>query len=115
MAIPSKRYERALVNYLTRSEVEALLARPDRGSWSGRRDHALMTMAVQTGLRVSELATLCCKHVQLGAGAHVRCQGKERKERYRYRNRLLPSCALGCENVPGNQLIRSFLMHAAAG
>ena len=81
LAIPSKRYERSLVNYLTRSEVEALLAGPDRGSWSGRRDHALMTMAVQTGLRVSELVALSCKDVQFGAGAHVRCLGKGRKER----------------------------------
>ena len=53
LAIPSKRFTRTLVSYLTRAEVDALLAAPDRSSWSGRRDHALILLAVQTGLRLS--------------------------------------------------------------
>ncbi len=81
LAIPCKRCDRALVDFLTPSEVNALLAAPDRGTWGGRRDHVLMTFAVQTGLRVSELIGLCCQDISLGTGPHVRCNGKGRKER----------------------------------
>lgn len=81
LAMPSKRYERKLVGYLTRHELDALLAAPDRGCWGGRRDHALLLLVVQTGLRVSELVSLCHRDVVLGVGAHVRCEGKGRKER----------------------------------
>lgn len=81
LAIPAKRRDRALVTFLTRPEVDALLAAPDRGSRSGRRDYALLTMAVQTGLRVSELADLHRANVALGHGAHVHVHGKGRKER----------------------------------
>lgn len=81
LAIPAKRTDRQLVAFLTRDEVDALLAAPDRGTWAGRRDHALLLLAVQTGLRVSELTSLTCADVDLGAGAHVRCHGKGRKER----------------------------------
>jgi site-specific recombinase XerD len=81
MAIPDKRAERGLVSFLTRAEVEALLASPDRATWVGRRDHAVLLVAVQTGLRVSELTGLCRQDVALGAGAHLRCMGKGRKER----------------------------------
>jgi len=81
LAIPCKRCDRALVGFLTPSEVDALLAAPDRGTWGGRRDHALMTFAIQTGLRVSELIGLCCQDISLGTGPHVRCNGKGRKER----------------------------------
>lgn len=79
--IPAKRCERTDVTYLDRSEVEALLAAPNRDTWWGRRDHALLNVAVQTGLRVSELTGLHNSDVQLDIGAHVRCQGKGRKER----------------------------------
>lgn len=79
--IPAKRCERKDVAYLNEAEVDALLAAPDRTNWTGRRDHALLDVAVQTGLRVSELTGLCSGDVELGAGAHVRCRGKGRKER----------------------------------
>lgn len=81
LAIPSKRFTRTLVQFLTRGEVDALLAAPDRSTWSGRRDHALFLMAVQTGLRLSELTGLRQEDLHLGAGAHVRVIGKGRKER----------------------------------
>ncbi len=81
LAIPSKRVERALVAYLTRPELEAILAVPDRSSAIGRRDHALLLLAAQTGLRLSELTGLACGDIHLGTGAHVRCVGKGRKER----------------------------------
>jgi len=81
LAIPSKRFARRLIAFLSRPEIEALLSAPDRTTWRGRRDHALLTVAIQTGLRVSELIGLRCEDVILGPGAHVRCQGKGRKER----------------------------------
>jgi integrase/recombinase XerD len=81
LAIPHKRFDRTLVTFLTQREIQALLAAPDRDSWTGRRDHALLLLAVQTGLRVSELIQLNAQDVHLGTGAHVRCRGKGRKER----------------------------------
>jgi site-specific recombinase XerD len=81
LAIPSKRFERALVSFLIRPEVDALLAAPDRSTWSGRRDHAFMLTAVQTGLRLSEMTGLKRQDLALGTGAHVRVIGKGRKER----------------------------------
>lgn len=81
LAIPSKRHDKRLVQFLTRSEIEALLATPDRTTWIGRRDHALLLLAVQTGLRLSELIGLDRGDVIFGRGAHVRCLGKGRKER----------------------------------
>ena len=82
LAIPGKRHIRPLINYLIRSEVEALLAAPDQQTWSGRRDHALLLVAVQTGLRLSELTGLQWQDVVLsGTGAHIRVIGKGRKER----------------------------------
>jgi integrase/recombinase XerD len=81
LAIPSKRADRALVTYLTEPELDALLASPDRGTWTGRRDHALIMLAAQTGLRASELTSLTCADVHFGAGAHVSCRGKGRKDR----------------------------------
>jgi site-specific recombinase XerD len=81
LAIPSKRFTRTLVRFLTRAEVDALLAAPDQRSWSGRRDHTFIRMAVQTGLRLSEMTGLTRKDLVLGAGAHVRVIGKGRKER----------------------------------
>ena len=81
LAIPSKRYQRAEVSFLTPDEVDALLAAPDRTTRSGRRDHALLVLLTQTGLRVSELIGLRCTNLQLTSGPHVRCYGKGRKDR----------------------------------
>lgn len=81
LAMPTKRYDRRPVDFLTRKEMEALLATPSRETWIGRRDHAMLFLALQTGLRVSELVDLRCADVVLDAGAHVRCRGKGRKER----------------------------------
>jgi site-specific recombinase XerD len=81
LAIPSKRFTRTLVQFLTRAEVDALLAAPDQRTWSGRRDHAFILLAVQTGLRLSEMTGLKRQDIILGAGAHVRLIGKGRKER----------------------------------
>lgn len=81
LAIPTKRAERAIVCFLTPPEVDALVASPDRSRSTGRRDHALLVVALQTGLRVSELVGLRRRDIQLGAGAHVRCRGKGRKDR----------------------------------
>ena len=82
LAIPAKRVDRKLVSFLTDDEVDALLAACDRSTWTGRRDHAMITVAIQTGLRISELAGLTCADVVLAAGAHVRCLGKGRKQRH---------------------------------
>jgi integrase/recombinase XerD len=81
LAIPQKRFDRAIVSFLSLTELDALVAAPDRSSWEGRRDYALLVVAVQTGLRVSELIGLNRDDVKLGIGAHVRCHGKGRKER----------------------------------
>jgi site-specific recombinase XerD len=81
LAIPPKNADRAVVKFLTEQEIEALLASPDRSRWIGRRDHALLLVAVETGLRVSELVGLRCQDLHLAAGAHIRCYGKGRKER----------------------------------
>ena len=81
LAIPSKRHDKRQVHFLTRPEIEAILAAPDRTTWLGRRDHTLLLLAAQTGLRLSELIGLDRDAIQLGAGAHVRCVGKGRKER----------------------------------
>ena len=81
LAIPSKRFERTLVSFLTRPEVDALLEAPDRSTWSGRRDHAFILTAVQTGLRLSEMTGLKHEDLIIGVGAHVRVIGKGRKER----------------------------------
>ena len=81
LAIPCKRYPHEQVHYLSRQEIDALLAAPDRNSWSGRRDHAWLLLAVQTGLRLSELTGLTREDTHLGAGAYVHVLGKGRKER----------------------------------
>lgn len=81
LAIPSKRFTRTLVQFLTRAEVDALLAAPDQRSWFGRRDHAFLLVAAQTGLRVSEITGLTRDDLVLGGGAHLRVIGKGRKER----------------------------------
>jgi len=81
LAVPSKRHERKPICFLDEAEVDALLAAPNLSTWTGRRDRTLLLVAVQTGLRVSELRGLRCEDVVLGTGAHVRCQGKGRKHR----------------------------------
>lgn len=82
LAIPHKRTEKKLIDFLTRTEFEALLASPDQTTSLGRRDHALLLLAIQTGLRVSEITSLKIEDVRLDRGAaHVRCRGKGRKER----------------------------------
>jgi integrase/recombinase XerD len=81
LAIPTKRHDQAIITYLTDSEVDALLAAPDRSTWTGRRDHALVCLAIQTGLRISELTGLTRSDVHLDTAAHVACHGKGRKDR----------------------------------
>jgi site-specific recombinase XerD len=81
LAIPPKRFDKRIITFLTTEEIDALLAAPDSSRWEGRRDQALMLLAAQTGLRVSELTTLNCGDVTLGTGANVRCEGKGRKQR----------------------------------
>lgn len=81
LAMPNKRYVKRAVTFLDAEEMAALLAAPDRTTWAGRRDHALLLLAIQTGLRASELVGLTRGDVALGTGAHIRCMGKGRKER----------------------------------
>jgi integrase/recombinase XerD len=88
LAIPPKRTERNLVTYLTEPEVDALLGACDQTTWTGRRDHAMFALTIQTGLRISELAALCREDITLTAGANVHTVGKGRKER---RTPLVPT------------------------
>ena len=81
LAMPSKRYIRRTVDFLDQPEIEALLKAPDRTTWVGRRDHLVLLMALQTGLRSSELVNLRRLDAVLGVGAHIRCEGKGRKQR----------------------------------
>jgi integrase/recombinase XerD len=81
LAMPSKRHSRKPIAFLDAMEITAVLAAPDLSTWIGRRDRALLAVAIQTGLRVSELIGLRREHVVLGSGAHVRCEGKGRKHR----------------------------------
>lgn len=81
LAIPTKRTDRKPISYLTDPEIDALLAAPDPTTWFGRRDHALLVLAVQTGLRASELTGLRCRDLRLTTGAYVACHGKGRKQR----------------------------------
>ena len=101
LAIPPKRFERALVTFLTEPEVDALLARPDRTTWIGRRDHALLLLAVQTGLRVSELTGLRCGDVQLGT-APTSAAGQGSKAARHAADQPRPSrcCAPGWPSAP---------------
>jgi site-specific recombinase XerD len=79
--IPPKRSDKRAVSFLTETEIDALLSASDLSRWEGRRDRVMMFLAVQTGLRVSELTSLNCDDITLGAGASVRCEGKGRKRR----------------------------------
>lgn len=102
LAIPQKRFDRDLVTFLSRAEVEALLAAPERSTWLGRRDRALLLVAVRTGLRVSELTGLRVEDCVFGTGAHIRCLGKGRKER---------CTPLDCETVA---VLRAWLKETGA-
>jgi site-specific recombinase XerD len=81
LAIPPKRCARAIVTFLTEPEIDAMLAAPDSATWTGRRDYSLLVLAIQTGLRVSELISLTRQDVHLGSAPHVSCRGKGRKQR----------------------------------
>ncbi len=81
LAIPPKRFDKANIAFLDDTEVAALLAAPDRSRWEGRRDRTLILLAIQTGLRISELLGLNRGDITLGPGSHLRCRGKGRKER----------------------------------
>jgi site-specific recombinase XerD len=81
LAMPSKRYVRRTVEFLDRAEMDALLAAPDRSTWVGRRDRAILIVALQTGLRATELISLRRCDIVSGTGAHIRCEGKGRKQR----------------------------------
>jgi integrase/recombinase XerD len=88
LAIPAKRTQRNLLTYLTDPEVNALLAACDQATWTGRRDHAMLALTIQTGLRISELIALDCQDITLSAGANVHTVGKGRKAR---RTPLIPT------------------------
>lgn len=81
LAMPAKRFDRKLIDFLTRPEVDVLLAAPDKSTWNGRRDHALLLTTLQTGLRLSEVTGLQRQHVTFGTGAHLEVLGKGRKQR----------------------------------
>lgn len=81
LSIPPKRHQKRQISFLTAGESEALINAPDQSRWEGRRDRAMLILTIQAGLRVSELIALNSGDVQLGTGAHVRCEGKGRKER----------------------------------
>lgn len=81
LAIPPRRTARPVIEFLTPAELDALLAAPDPQTWTGRRDHALLAMTAQTGLRISEICSLNCDDIHLGAGAHIACTGKGRRQR----------------------------------
>jgi site-specific recombinase XerD len=81
LAIPTKRTEHRIIDFLTDSEVRQLLDQPDRATLTGRRDHTMLYLAIQTGLRASELTALRCRDIHLGTGPHVSCTGKGRKRR----------------------------------
>ncbi len=81
LAIPPRRTTRPVIEFLTPAEVDALLAAPDPTNWTGRRDHALLLLTVQTGLRISEICSLTCQDIHLGAGPHIACTGKGRRQR----------------------------------
>jgi site-specific recombinase XerD len=81
LAIPCKRFTRRLIHFLTRTEVEALLRAPDKHRWTGRRDHALMLLTVQTGLRLAEATGLTRQNISFGKATFLQVIGKGRKER----------------------------------
>ncbi|MGH3628158.1 MAG: tyrosine-type recombinase/integrase [Sciscionella sp.] len=127
LAIPPKRTTRPVIEFLTHDEVNVLLAAPDRQTWAGRRDHALLAMTVQTGLRISEVSSLTYDDVHLGTGPHIACTGKGRRQRvtpltrstvdimkdYITERRTRPGVALFC-GPHGQPLSRDALEHRLA-
>jgi site-specific recombinase XerD len=127
LAIPPKRTTRPALEFLTPGEVDALLGAPDRQTWTGRRDHALLAMTVQTGLRISEICSLTYDDLHLGAGPHIACTGKGRRQRitpltratvatmtaYLTERRTRPGAALFC-GPHGQPLSRDALEHRLA-
>jgi site-specific recombinase XerD len=111
LAIPSKRYERKLIGYLIREEIDAMLAAPDTTTWIGRRDQVLLLVAIQTGLRVSELISLQRQDVVLGRGSHVHCKGKGRKQRCtplrKEAVKVLVTWLCECPSEPGSPVFPS--------
>jgi site-specific recombinase XerD len=81
LAMPAKRFDRKLIDFLTRPEADALLVAPDKTTNTGRRDHALLLTTLQTGMRLSEVTGLKRQDVAFGTGAHVDIHGKGRKQR----------------------------------
>ena len=108
MAIPTKRHERNTVSYLDLHEIKALLSAPDPTTWLGRRDHALLLLMIQTGVRVSELVGLRVGDIHLGTGAHIKVTGKGRKKRATTADRAKPlrSCARGSPNAVASPTTR---------
>ena len=116
LAIPTKRCQRNLVTWLTEPEVDALLSAPDRRTWTGRRDHAMLVLAAQTGLRISELTGLTVADIHLGVGGYVHCVGKGRKERATPLTRLTARVlASGSPNEQPNRPIRCSRPSLAGG
>jgi len=113
LAIPDKRCAKALVTFLDRPEINAILAAPDQRTWYGRRDYTLILLAVQTGLRVSELTGLRWEDLHLDAGAHVRCLGKGRKERCTPLTKQAVKVIKSWLQEPGNN--REWLFTSARG
>ena len=96
LAIPAKRTERNLLTYLTDPEVDALLAACDQTTWTGRRDHAMLALTIQTGLRISELIALNCHDITLGTGANVHTIGKGTQSKT---NTAHPDDPVGAQSV----------------
>ena len=127
LAIPPRRTTRPVIAFLTHDEVDALLAAPDTTNRTGRRDHALLVMTVQTGLRISEVCSLTCDDIHLGASPHIACTGKGRRQRvtpltkttvttmttYLAERRTRPGAALFC-GPHGQPLSRDALEHRLA-
>ena len=81
LAIPAKRFDQPVLGYLTQDEMAAVLAAPDRSTWSGQRDAVLLATMYNTGARVSEITGLRVRDVLLDRQAAVHLHGKGRKER----------------------------------
>ena len=108
LAIPPKRHDRTLITFLTEPEIDALLDAPDRSTWTGRRDHAMLLLATQTGLRASELIGLTIADVHLGTGAHVNCHRQRPQTADHAADQAPPSrsCERGSPSVAANQPTR---------
>jgi len=127
LAIPPKRTTRPVIEFLTPAEIDALLAAPERQTWTGRRDYALLTMTIQTGLRISEICSLTYNDIHLGTGPHIACTGKGRRQRitpltkatvttmtnYLTERQTRPGAALFC-GPHGQALSRDALEHRIA-